>query len=108
MSDLSPFEIAHRRLGALGVRLERLPGEYRIRLARDPDKAFEAFESLPEAAARGARLGAERPRVAAPVRRGRRVFTSVKARMRAMRKAHNRRRWATLGIIARNNITPPG
>jgi hypothetical protein len=108
MLDFSPFEIAHRRLGVIGVRLERLPGEYRVRLARDPETAFEAFESLPEAVARGEQLGAERPPVASPARRGRRVFASVKARMRAMRKAHNRRRWATLGIIARNNITPPG
>jgi hypothetical protein len=66
------------------------------------EASWEAFESLSEAEARGEQIGAGRSATVGVAKRGPKVYGSVKARMRAMRKAHNRRRWAGHGGIARN------
>jgi hypothetical protein len=61
MTELTPFELAHRRLRGLGVTLERLPGEYRVMgtWQAEADRAY--FETLGEAVARGEELASQRP-----------------------------------------------
>jgi hypothetical protein len=97
---MTPFEEAHRRLGAAGVLLERLPGEYRVRAERAPDTAWEAFEMLPDAVARGGELARALPPAcvapAAGKRRRAPVYATAKAWMKAQRKRHNARMRARL------------
>jgi hypothetical protein len=110
MSDLSPFEIAHRRLAHLGVRLERLPGEYRVNWVGGKEVEWAYYEDLASATTRGEEMAAER--LLKPLGGGRRrrhgkpVYRTQKAYLTAIRKLHNRRLWAGRGKIAPS--TRPG
>ena len=100
---LTPFETAHRRLKLLGVAIERLPGEYRVRPSGGKESEWEGFESLPEAQARGDEFAAQRP-LPQPTggrrrRRRKPVYRTARAWMKAQRKAHNRKLWAVIGKI---------
>jgi hypothetical protein len=107
MDDPTPFDAAHRRLRLLSVSLERLPGEeleYRVKRTGAAETAWEPFSSLSEAEARGVAM-APQPVVRRGGNRPRRVYRNLKAKMRAIRKAHNRRIHAVL-LRKRDNYTP--
>jgi hypothetical protein len=94
----TPFETARRRLRLISVTLERRPGEdmeYRVKPTGAPETAWETFVGLPEAEARGLAM-APKPAVPPTGKRRPRVYRSYKAKMRAERKAHNRRMRARL------------
>jgi hypothetical protein len=104
MTDPTPFDTERSRLRRLGVVLERLPGEYKVNWQGGKEADWCYFEELGGAAARGAEMALERP-LQPPVagrrrRKGKPVYRSPKAYLKAMRKAHNRRLWATIGKIA--------
>jgi len=104
MLEPTPFEIAHRRLRLLGVELKRFPGEYpdeyRTGYHGSNEDGWAGFEGLEAAVAHGEALAAAKP-LATPAsgkrrRRGKPVYRTVKAALKAKRKAHARIRWAAV------------
>jgi hypothetical protein len=98
MNEPTAFEIAHRRLHLLGLKLEWSPGEgefeYRVKPIGAPEATWVHFGTLEAAVAHGDEMAAQRSamQVAGPGRRrrGKIIYRSAKAWMKAQRKRHNR------------------
>jgi hypothetical protein len=98
MADMTPFDASHRRLRLVNVTLEQLPGEdleYRVKPTGAAEASWEAFERLEDAEARGLTM-APKQRVVRAGKRPKRVYRSIRAKMRAMRNSHNRKMRARL------------
>jgi hypothetical protein len=107
MNEPTPFELAHRRLHLIGLTLEWSPGEgefeYRVKPIGSPEAAWVNFGTLEAAVAHGDEIAAQRP-LAQPAgvgrkRRGKLIYRSPKAYLKALRRRHNRRLWAGRGKI---------
>ena len=69
MDEPNPFDTGRARLAKLGIKLVRLPGEYRVGYATAGEAGAEFFETVGEAIARGDELATLRPLEPPAVRR---------------------------------------
>ena len=94
----SRFELVAGELARLGIRLARLPGEYRLNFRAGPESTARTVETLDEALALGRIMAAEAP--AAPPAYGKRRRRPLRMTPKAIRrraiKRHNRRLRARL------------